>query len=277
MPLNLTGVSYTYDRVQPAVAALSCADVEVGSGELVLVLGTTGSGKSTLLRVAGGLLSPTAGTVLIDERPLDRTDVGGEVGLVFQDAEAQLFADTILEDVAFGPSNKGLSKSAAHDRAREALRSVGLEPDEFGGRSPFSLSGGEARRAAIAGVIAMRPRYLLADEPTAGLDAGGRSSIRSLLLDSRSRGGVMVVSHSADEFLADADRVLILRDGGVEWWGRATELIDDPTPLTHAGLKPPPILDIQARMREITGGRDAFTLDPVAAARSLASGRRRCP
>ncbi len=214
MPLTLTGIGYTYaSGTGFAVSAVRDVSFEVAVGELVLVLGATGSGKSTLLRLAAGLLEPQPGHATIDGAPLDRRTARGSVGLVFQDAEAQLFADTVVDDVAFGPRNLGHSAEDAQALAREALASVGLDPQLFGERSPFSLSGGEARRAAIAGVLAMQPRYLLADEPTAGLDAPGRSALRRLLLDARSRAGVVVVSHTAEEFLGAADRVLVLSDG----------------------------------------------------------------
>jgi len=272
MPLTLDGVGYTYaPGTTFATPALSGVTFEVAVGELVLVLGATGSGKSTMLRMAAGLLDPQDGMAAIDSVPLGRQSARGGVGLVFQDAESQLFADTLIDDVAFGPRNLGLSPEDAAARARDALAAVGLDPFEFGGRSPFSLSGGEARRAAIAGVLAMRPRYLLADEPTAGLDAGGRAALRRLLLDAREHSGVVVVSHTAEEFLGEADRVMVLSGGRSAWYGRADELIDDPSPLEEAGLAAPALLEVQVRARACGLDTGPFTLDPLVAAERLAS------
>lgn len=274
MSLTLESVSYTYGRVSSAtVDALTDVSLEVTRGELVLVVGATGSGKSTLLRIAAGLLEPSRGGARIDGEPLVRETVRGRVGLVFQDAESQLFADTLLEDVAFGPTNMGLGSAEATLAAEEALAAVGLEPGAFGGRSPFALSGGEARRAAIAGVLAMRPSYLLADEPTAGLDSAGKKSIRSLLLDARERAGVVVVSHSAEEFLDTADAVLVLAEGRVSWYGSSDALVSDPAPLGRAGLIAPDVLEVQRLARERGVYSGEFTLDPEeAAARLCANG-----
>lgn len=250
--------------------------MSVSVGELVLVLGATGSGKSTLLRLAAGLLEPGAGRAEIDGAPLTRASARGSVALVFQDAESQLFADTLLDDVAFGPANLGASPEEAASRAREALVSVGLGPDEYGHRSPFALSGGEARRAAIAGVLAMSPRYLLADEPTAGLDTSGRRAVRSLLLGLRERAGVVVVSHSAEEFIGFADQVLVLDAGRSSWTGSAPELVHDPSPLMRAGLIAPDVLEVMRLARERGVCSNSFTLDPEEAARILMRERGLC-
>lgn len=271
MSLSLDDIGYTYGRVATAATkALDGVSLTVAPGELVLVLGATGSGKSTFLRVAAGLLEPDCGAVALDDEPLTRATARGVVALVFQDAESQLFADTVIDDVAFGPTNLGASPDEAVSAAREALRSVGLDPEEFGGRSPFALSGGEARRAAIAGVIAMSPRYLLADEPTAGLDAHGRSAVRELLLDLRERAGIVVVSHSAEEFLEHADRVLVLDSGCSSWSGSASSVVNDPSPLIRAGLIAPDVLEVMRIARERGAYSGAFTLDAEEAARRLA-------
>lgn len=253
---------------QPAVDAVS---LEVAAGELVLVLGTTGSGKSTLLRLAAGLLEPRSGSASIDGEPLTPAAARGRVGLVFQNPESQLFADSLLDDVMFGPKNLGLSPDDARRRSTEALVQVGLDPDRFAERSPFSLSGGEARRAAFAGVLAMHPVYLLADEPTAGLDARGRTAIRELLRTARSTAGVVVVTHTAEEFLGEADRVVLLASGAMVWSGTADDLIRDPQPLIDAGLVPPLVLEVQ-RQAEACGVRVAErTLEPSVAAHRLAA------
>lgn len=272
MALILEDISYTYERAATLeTVALSGVGLRVELGELVLVLGATGSGKSTLLRIAAGLLEPASGRATIDAEALDARSARGRVGLVFQDAESQLFADTLLGDVAFGPTNLGATPDEATARAQGALRAVGLDPEQFGSRSPFALSGGEARRAAIAGVLAMEPDYLLADEPTAGLDPRGRRAVIAALLGARERSGLVVVSHSAEEFLPYATTVLLLSDGAASWSGPAAGLVGDPSPLAAAGLIAPGVLRVQELARESSGYAGPFSLDPDEAARGLAA------
>jgi energy-coupling factor transport system ATP-binding protein len=270
--LSLRDVCYTYARgTTYSVPALRRVSLEVSRGELVLVLGATGSGKSTLLRIAAGLLAADEGEATIDGAPLDSASARGAVGLVFQDAESQLFADTVLGDVTFGPKNMGVSRDDALVYARDALAAVGLDPGRFGSRSPFSLSGGEARRVAVAGVLAMGPAYLLADEPTAGLDGSGRRAMRALLLDARERSGVVVVSHSAEEFLGDADRVLVLGEGRALLTAPAADLVASPELFASAGLRAPDVLEAQ-RIAVGPGAADyVFSLDPREVAHSLAA------
>ena len=271
MALTLTDIAYRY----PVASAPECApaldgvSLTVEPSELVLVLGATGSGKSTLLRIAAGLLGATAGEASIDGEPLTGRSARGAVGLVFQDAEAQLFAETVADDVAFGPCNLGATAPEAAETAREALQRVGLDPEVYGQRSPFGLSGGEARRAAIAGVLAMRPRYLLLDEPTAGLDARGRAAVRALIGAERARSGIVVVSHSAAEFLGEADRVLLLADGRAAFEGTADQLVADPSAFERAGLTAPDVLRVQMLAVAAGAAPSGFSLDPNEAARRL--------
>jgi energy-coupling factor transport system ATP-binding protein len=265
-------VGFSYPVASGADApAVDHVSLSVAPGELVLVLGATGSGKSTLLRIAAGLLEPSSGTAAIDGEPLSRASARGAVGLVFQDAEAQLFAESVLDDVAFGPANLGASREDARTAARDALVRVGLPPEDFAARSPFGLSGGEARRAAIAGVLAMSPRYLLMDEPTAGLDARGRGAVRDLIRAARERSGVVVVSHSADEFLGDADRVLLLACGREAFAGAAADLVTHPETFADAGLAAPGVLRLQQLAVERGLVLPDFSLDPDAVAHALAS------
>jgi energy-coupling factor transport system ATP-binding protein len=268
--LTLTDIDYTYQfGTSFAEKAVLGVSLEVARGELTLVLGATGSGKSTLLRIASGLLAPDSGSVSVDEKPMSGVVAPGAVGLVFQDAEAQLFADTVLQDVSFGPLNLGVDAPGAAARAVEALEAVGIDPESFGPRSPFTLSGGEARRVAIAGVLAMRPRYLLLDEPTAGLDAPGRALVRELIERARAEVGVVVVSHAAEEFLGTADRVLLLSSGRSAWYGSASDLVADPSPFSAAGLRAPDILRVQMAARERGAYAGEFSLDPANVARVL--------
>lgn len=254
------------------VRALDGVDLAVAPGELVLVLGATGSGKSTLLLLASGLLPLTSGEASVDGVPLDAKAARGVIGLVFQNPESQLFAESVWTDVMFGPRNLGVMPEAAHDAARAALQDVGLDPDEFGPRSPFSLSGGEARRVALAGVLAMRPRYLLLDEPTAGLDARGRAALRGAVEHAREQAGLVVVSHDAEEFLGMADRVLMLADGSTAWHGAARDAVADPETFRAAGLVAPDLLQLQASLRSM-GRATAFTLDARTLMTSIAQER----
>jgi energy-coupling factor transport system ATP-binding protein len=254
-----------------ASPALSGIDMVVERGGLTLVLGPTGSGNSTLLRLASGLLDATSGTVEIDGETMStsmRKRLRGRVGLVFQNPESQFFAPTVLEDVAFGPRNLG--RTAPEDDAREAMCQVGLDPDEFGGRTPFELSGGEARRAAVAGVLAMRPDYLLLDEPTAGLDARGRASVRAAVAAARDGAGLVIVTHEAGDFLGSADRVLVLSDGGMAFVGSPDEILEGGASLP-AGVRLPDVPRTMLLAAAVSGTAASPTLDPLAAADALAA------
>lgn len=274
MALILERISHTYGASTSfAVDALANVGLRVERGELTIVLGPTGSGKSTLLSVASGLLAPTCGSVTIDGEIADGVLAGRQngVGLVFQAPENQLFGETVLEDVAFGPLNLGVSKPVAYEHARDALSAVGLDPDVFASRSPFALSGGEARRVALAGVLAMRPAYLLLDEPTAGLDARGRDSVLRVLEELVPTTGVAIVTHDAEEFLGKAESVLVLSEGRSEYWGSAEGLVLDPSPLAAAGLVVPEVVKILHDAKRAGLPVEPVTADPVRAAMLLAA------
>lgn len=267
MALVAKDLGYTYSTGAPYESrALTGVDLRLEKGELCLVVGSTGSGKSTLLRLMSGLLEPGVGSVRVDDA---ESVVRGSVGIVFQNPETQFFAETVSADVAFGPKNLGFSD--VDTAVSDAMLAVGLDPVEFGERSPFTLSGGEARRAAIAGVLAMRPAYLLLDEPTAGLDRRGREVVVRALLEARSTAGVLLVTHDPGMFLAHADRVLVLAAGEPVFYGNVTDLLeDDGAPFDVAGLVLPDVVRVQVLARSRGARRARFAFDATDAARALA-------
>jgi energy-coupling factor transport system ATP-binding protein len=208
LELAASEVSVTYRLGSQIVHALDKVSMTVKEGELVVLTGSTGSGKSTFLKVMAGLLGPTSGTAVLDALPVSDKRNRGKVGMIFQDAESALFADTVREDVAFGPRNFNMSREQAYQRADDALCAVGLEPQIFGDRSPFHLSGGEARRVAIAGILAFSPAFILADEPTAALDAHGRALVIKTLVEATAHSGVIVVTHTPEDFHRYASQVV---------------------------------------------------------------------
>jgi energy-coupling factor transport system ATP-binding protein len=271
--LNLTDIACDYAGGSAmASRALDGVSLRLAPGELVVVLGPTGSGKTTLLRAAAGLLALSRGSVDADGVAItDAADARGLVGLAFQRPEAQFFALTVEEDCAFGPRNLGRSAADALSDARDALLAVGLDPDRFGPREPWTLSGGEARRVALAGVLAMRPRYLLLDEPTAGLDAEGCESVYAMVERARERAGVLVVTHDPDRFLRDADRVLVLQGGTAAFVGDVAGFLEALPSLAEGGAAQAPevpraILLAEARAASACG---ALTLDAGDAAMRL--------
>jgi energy-coupling factor transport system ATP-binding protein len=211
--LRVEDVSLSYELGDQHIEALRGVSCSLAPGEFVLIQGATGTGKSSLLGIMSGMLSPETGEATLGREPLSTKVARGSVGLIFQDSEAQLFADSVLADVAFGPRNFGASEEEARERAVEALQAVGLDSERFGDQSPFVLSGGEARRAAIAGIIALKPRFLLADEPTSALDASGRNAVRKLLAAATREAGVVVVTHSPEQFQDMATQIYTLEAG----------------------------------------------------------------
>ena len=271
MGLTLRGVGFVYGAgTRYARRALGGVDLEVDAGDLVVVLGPTGSGKSTLLRVAAGVAEPTEGRIEIAGTRVDgpaAPERDRRIGLVFQNPETQLFAETVADDVAFGPRNLGVPNPES--AAADALALVGLDPAVFGRRSPFTLSGGEARRVALAGVLAMDPAYLLLDEPTAGLDTAGRRAVLDAVRAARDRAGVVVVTHDAEELLGEADRVVILADGEVVHSGPSADVVADPRPFAASGLLAPDVLRAQLLVADRGASMPPFALDVAVAAAAL--------
>jgi energy-coupling factor transport system ATP-binding protein len=227
MRLELRDVSHVYAAGTPfQVEALRGVSISVEPGEVLGIVGGTGSGKSTLVRHMNLLLVPTVGKVLVDgvdATRLKKSELRRRVGLVFQFPEAALFAPTVEEDVAFAPRRLGLNEEEVRQRVRESLELLGAE--DLAARSPFALSGGEKRRAAIAGVLAMRPEVLVLDEPTAGLDPATRDELLALIRRLRDAGvSVVLVSHDLDEVAEVADRVCALHDGRVRAIGTPAEV-----------------------------------------------------
>lgn len=256
MPIVVESVSYTYSPGTPHQwQALDGVSVTFGDGEFWGLIGATGSGKSTLVQHLNGLLKPTAGRVLVDGldtrlRTTDMRAVRQKVGLVFQYPEHQLFAATVHEEVAYGPRNLGLPAPEVEERVRWALAAVGL-PLDLLGRSPFGLSGGQARRLAMAGVLAMRPRVLILDEPAAGLDPVGRREMLRLIRDLH-RGGmsVILVSHSMEDVAELAERVLVLGGGRVVMQGTPRELFRRHADLAALGLAAPVPAQLVDRLKQ---------------------------
>lgn len=246
MPITLEKVSHTYQAGSPFQAtALHEIDLTIEDGELLALIGHTGSGKSTLAQHLNGLLQPTSGRVLLDGQDINQKDhnkraLRFQVGLVFQYPEYQLFEETVAKDIGFGPRNMGLSQQEVDDRVREAMDMLGLPYDEIAEKSPFELSGGQMRRVALAGVLAMRPRVLVLDEPTAGLDPRARD----FLLNDVSRlhaGGttVVMISHSMDDVARLATRVAVLAKGSLNMVGTPREVFSQVERLGSMGLDVP--------------------------------------
>lgn len=235
MPIELTNVSYTYLKGTPlARLGLRDVDLHIGDGEWIAVMGPTGSGKSTLLQHLNGLLKPDAGTVLIDNFDIHSSakilrETRQKVGLVFQYPEHQLFSSTVWKEICYGPENFGFSSSDVETAVKKAMDIVGLEFTRYKDCSPTELSGGEKRRVALAGILAANPRFIVLDEPTAGMDYSGKQRIVEAVRQlNRDRGVTVVwVTHDITEVADLADRLLVLNSGRVEAVGATREILAD--------------------------------------------------
>ena len=278
-------LTHVYGRGTPlATPALTDVSLTIVAGEVVGVIGATGSGKSTLVQHFNGLLRPTTGRVLLDGvdvngRGTDRRRLRQQVGLLFQYPEQQLFEETVFADVAFGPRNQGLSEEEVRARVHQALEQVGLPPAQFTSRSPFDLSGGEMRRAAIAGVLAMEPRMLILDEPTAGLDPQGRREILAHVGRLHSARGmtIVLITHSMDAVAQLCKRLVVLDGGRLVADGPTRAIFADPASLAAIGLGVPQMTLLARRLRErgVPVRPDVLTVEEARAAILEALARRK--
>ncbi|MBE5781822.1 MAG: energy-coupling factor transporter ATPase [Clostridiales bacterium] len=257
MQVTLENVTHTYQPGSPFQAtAIENVSLTINPGEFLALIGHTGSGKSTLAQHINGLLRPTTGRVLIDgkdihEKGFDKREIRKNVGLVFQYPEHQLFEETVAKDVAFGPKNLGLSGEEIDERVKEALERVGLPYDQVAEKSPFELSGGQMRRVAIAGVLAMRPKLLVLDEPAAGLDPQSREDMLSLILGLHRQGtAVVMVSHSMDDVARFSTRAVVMEKGKVAMDGTPVEIFSHAEKLEKMGLDVPGICRLGILLRD---------------------------
>lgn len=259
MSIILDHVTYTYMPKTPfEKTALSDINLSIQAGEFVGIIGHTGSGKSTLIQHMNGLLTPTEGKVTLDGIDINQKNPVSKaakrrIGMVFQYPEHQLFEETIAADIAFGPKSMGLSAGEVDERVRYAMNFVNMDYDEFAQRSPFELSGGQMRRVSIAGIVALKPEYLILDEPSAGLDPGGRKEIfREIMKYHRESGAtVILVSHNMDEVAQLADRLVVMDQGKVMIDGKVKEVFSEHRSQLHeAGVDVPPITKLLETLSE---------------------------
>lgn len=256
--LQTENLTYVYGEGTPfRTIALDNININIEAGELLAIIGHTGSGKSTLIQHFNGILQPDSGRVLLDGQDIwsDKKNIRSvrfRVGLCFQYPEYQLFEETVYKDIAFGPRNMGLDDSEIDARIHEAANYVGLTQAHLN-TSPFDLSGGEKRRAAIAGVIAMRPEILILDEPTAGLDPAGRDAILNLIRNYREQTGatVIIVSHSMEDVARIATRVIVVHDAKIAMYGTVDEVFSRAEELVEMGLNIPQITQVFTRLNQM--------------------------
>ena len=258
MSIVIEHLNYVYMQGGPyETKALDDVSLTIHDGEFVGLIGHTGSGKSTLVQHLNGLILPTSGQITVDgmdlaDKNTDKRAIRRRVGLVFQYPENQLFEETVAKDIAFGPKNLGLDEAEIDRRVRTAMRRVALDYDKLAQRSVFELSGGQMRRVAIAGVLAMEPQTLVLDEPCAGLDPRGREEILGLISDLHRESGatIVMVSHSMDDVAALAERVIVMNHGKVAMDGTPREIFSRGEELRAIGLDVPQAVELAQKLRE---------------------------
>lgn len=256
--IKVSALRHVYSAGTPfEKVAIDDINIEIPHGQFVGLIGHTGSGKSTFIQHLNALLKPTSGTVTVDGEDINADKITAKnvrykVGLVFQYPEYQLFEETVYADIAFGPKNMGLSETEIDERVREAAHFVGV-PDEQFEKSPLELSGGQKRRVAIAGVIAMRPGVLILDEPTAGLDPAGCEQILRNICDYRTQTGstVIIVSHSMDDVARLADRLVVFNHGAIRFDGTPEEVFSQPEELRSIGLAVPAATELAMELKRL--------------------------
>lgn len=277
MSITVENLTYTYSKGLPnETRALEDVSFQLKTGEFAAVIGHTGSGKSTLMQQLNGLLRPDSGKITVGEACITdpstkMTEVRRKVGLVFQYPEYQLFEETVVKDVAFGPKQVGITGEELDRVVEESIRLTGLDYEEVKERSPFELSGGQKRRVAIAGVLAMKPEILILDEPTAGLDPSAHRDVLELIrrIHRKERMTILLVSHNMGDIAELADRVLVMNRGKLVMNGTPAEVFSRGEPLWEMGLGLPPATEFMERLKERMPGIDAAQLSIEDAAKEI--------
>ena len=258
MSVIVKNLTYIYDEGMPfASKAIDDISFEIKDNDFVGLIGHTGSGKSTLIQHLNGLLKPSSGEIIVNgfnitDKDLNLTEIRKRVGIVFQYPEYQLFEETVEKDIAFGPGNLGLDEEEISKRVRKSMEAVGLDYETYKDKSPFDLSGGQKRRVAIAGVIAMNPEVLILDEPTAGLDPGGRDEIFNLIKKLHRDNNITIIlsSHSMDEMAKLAQTIIVMNHGKIEFMGTPREVFTSHAArLREIGLDVPQVLELATKLR----------------------------
>lgn len=273
MSIKIKNLTHIYNEGMPfEKMALNDINIEINTGEFVGIIGHTGSGKSTLIQMFNGLLKPTKGEVLVNNENINgdkvnKKEIRQKVGLVFQYPEYQLFEMTIKDDVAFGPKNLGLSKEEVEARVKYALEAVGLD-ESYYEKSPFELSGGQKRRVAIAGVLAMKPEILILDEPTAGLDPKGRNELFEQLQKMHKELGltIVLISHSMEDVARYVEKLFVLYKGKIAYQGTPREVFANGKKLEEIGLGMPQIRYVMEALKEkgMNVSEDVLTVEEAA-------------
>lgn len=277
MSIEVKNLTYIYNKGLPdETMALDDVSLKIRDGEIVGIIGHTGSGKSTLLQHLNGLIKPTSGEVYVDgqcitDGKVRLVEIRRRVGLVFQYPEYQLFEETVAKDVAFGPKNLGLGEEEIEERVRYAIDMVGLDYDEIKDVSPFELSGGQKRRVAIAGVVAMKPSVLILDEPTAGLDPKAHREILKMIRRIHREMGIMIifVSHNMNDIAEMTDRVIVMDNGKAVLEGTPAEVFSHNEELTDMGLNVPPAREIVNRIKTMLPDFNSEALNTEEAAEDI--------